>query len=140
MGKQLALFPVKRKRRAGKPGRKVRGERVGFVRHRTRPVHDRHHPVHVTIRRVRLAPSFRTQRIGALILQELKAARAKGVRVIEHSIQDDHLHLMVEGNDAADLSAQIAFLALDRPAWFDGIDVVSNNHFDQDVFNFQIPR
>jgi hypothetical protein len=32
----------------------------------------------------------------------------------------------------ADLSAQSAFLALDRPDLFDGIDVVSNNHFDQD--------
>ena len=32
----------------------------------------------------------------------------------------------------ADLSAEIAFLALDHPDWFDGIDVVSNNHFDQD--------
>jgi hypothetical protein len=31
-----------------------------------------------------------------------------------------------------DLSAQIAFHALDRPTWFDDIDVVSNNHFDQD--------
>jgi hypothetical protein len=31
-----------------------------------------------------------------------------------------------------DLSAQIAFHALERPEWFDGIDVVSNNHFDQD--------
>jgi hypothetical protein len=31
-----------------------------------------------------------------------------------------------------DLSAQIAFRALDHPAWFEGIDVVSNNHFDQD--------
>lgn len=32
----------------------------------------------------------------------------------------------------ADLSAQIAFLALDHPDWFAGLDVVSNNHFDQD--------
>jgi hypothetical protein len=31
-----------------------------------------------------------------------------------------------------DLSAEIAFHALERPHWFDGIDVVSNNHFDQD--------
>jgi hypothetical protein len=31
-----------------------------------------------------------------------------------------------------DLSAQIAFHALERPDWFDGVDVVSNNHFDQD--------
>ena len=32
----------------------------------------------------------------------------------------------------ADLSAQIALLALDHPELFDGIDAVSNNHFDQD--------
>jgi hypothetical protein len=32
----------------------------------------------------------------------------------------------------ADLSAQIAFGALDHRDWFEGIDVVSNNHFDQD--------
>jgi hypothetical protein len=31
-----------------------------------------------------------------------------------------------------DLSAQIAFRALREPARFDGIDAVSNNHFDQD--------
>ncbi len=31
-----------------------------------------------------------------------------------------------------DLSAQIAFHALDRPALLDGIEAVSNNHFDQD--------
>ncbi len=31
-----------------------------------------------------------------------------------------------------DLSAQIAFRALERPELFDGIDAVSNNHFDQD--------
>lgn len=31
-----------------------------------------------------------------------------------------------------DLSAQIAFRALAVPSVFDGIDVVSNNHFDQD--------
>jgi REP element-mobilizing transposase RayT len=107
---QLPLFPAKKKRRrgAGKPGRKVRPERQGFVRHRTRPVHDANHPVHVTIRRVRLAPSFRTQRIGAVILRELDRARKKkGVRVVEYSIQDDHLHLMVEGQSAGDLSAQM---------------------------------
>jgi hypothetical protein len=31
-----------------------------------------------------------------------------------------------------DLSAQIAFHALDHPDWFAGVGVVSNNHFDQD--------
>jgi REP element-mobilizing transposase RayT len=111
MGVQLALFPKRRKRRDGKvrakSGRKVREERIGFVRHRARATHDANHPVHVTIRRVRLAPSFRAERLREVILDELKRARGKGVRVIQHSIQDDHLHLMVEGRDAADLSAQM---------------------------------
>jgi hypothetical protein len=31
-----------------------------------------------------------------------------------------------------DLSAQIAFRALEEPSRFDGVEVVSNNHFDQD--------
>jgi REP element-mobilizing transposase RayT len=70
-------------------------------------VHDANHPVHVTIRRVRLAPIFRTERLRAVILGELKSARQKGVRVVQHSIQDDHLHLMIEGRDAGDLSAQM---------------------------------
>lgn len=31
-----------------------------------------------------------------------------------------------------DLSAQIALHALDHPDWFDGVEIVTNNHFDQD--------
>src|SRR5262245_17179276 len=31
-----------------------------------------------------------------------------------------------------DLSAQIAFRALERPGLLDGIEAVSNNHYDQD--------
>jgi hypothetical protein len=31
-----------------------------------------------------------------------------------------------------DLSAQIVFRAIERPHWLEGLDVVSNNHFDQD--------
>jgi hypothetical protein len=111
MGVQLALFPKRKKRRDGKlrakPGRKVRVDRAGFVRHRTRPKHDENHPVHVTIRRVRLAPSFRSELVRAVILSELVRARGKGVRVVQHSMQEDHLHLMVEGSSAADLSAQM---------------------------------
>jgi REP element-mobilizing transposase RayT len=114
MGKQLLLFPKRVKRRDGKvrakPGRKVREERAGFVRHRARPGHDANQPVHVTIRRVRLAPAFRCELIRAVILRELARARGKGVRVVEYSIQDDHLHLMIEGTSAGDLSAQMRTL------------------------------
>ena len=75
--------------------------------HRARAAHDARHPVHVTIRRVPLAPSFRAQRISAAIMREIAFAKSKGVRVIEHSIQENHLHLMIEGKSAEDLSAQM---------------------------------
>ena len=41
----------------------------------------------------------------------------------------------------ADLSAEMAFRYLEHPEPLHGdATVVSNNHFDQDVFNFQIQR
>lgn len=100
------LLPKKRRRTGPKP----RVERTGFAVHRARPAHDFRHPVHVTIRRVRLAPDFRTECIRAVVLHELSRARAKGVRVVQYSIQSDHVHLIVEGADAADLSAQMRTL------------------------------
>jgi REP element-mobilizing transposase RayT len=108
---QLSLFatakPKRRRRGRVPPGRKPRVERVGFVRHRTRAVHDENHPVHVTMRRVRLGPNFRTQVASAVIVCELANACRKGVRVVQYSIQEDHLHLMIEGRDSGDLSAQM---------------------------------
>ncbi len=80
------------------------------MKHGRRPAHDRRHPVHVTMRRVRMAPSFRQQVVYAVVLEEIKAAKGHGVRVIYQSIQHDHLHLMVEGNDRADLSKQMCRL------------------------------
>lgn len=92
------------------PGRKVAKERVGFAKHVARPVHVARHPVHVTMRRVRLAPSFRSELIYAAIYAEIAAAKSRRVRVLEHSIQDDHVHLMVEGADSKDLSKQMCTL------------------------------
>ncbi|HEX4352939.1 MAG TPA: hypothetical protein VHZ95_08500 [Polyangiales bacterium] len=39
-------------------------------------------------------------------MHEIAFAKSQGVRVVEHSIQENHLHLLVEGDSAADLSAQ----------------------------------
>ena len=115
--KQMALFaPAKRSRRprgagvAPKRGPRPRVERLGFVPHVARPAHDRRHPGHVSIRRVRLAPSFRTERVHRAILQQLAGAKRRGVRVVHYSIQDNHVHLMIEGEDAADLSNQMRTL------------------------------
>ena len=97
--------------RSRKPvGRRASPERKGFVVHKARPSHHRRHPVHVTMRRVRLGPSFRAQLIYDTILAELREAKHRGVRVVYYSIQDNHLHLMVEGQDSSDLSKQMCLL------------------------------
>ncbi|MFO0739737.1 MAG: hypothetical protein U0270_27815 [Labilithrix sp.] len=85
-------------------GRRPRLERLGFVPHDARDPHDHRHPVHVSMRRVRLAPSLRTERIFAVILAQLAYVKRQGVRVVHHSVQRDHVHLIVEGRDRRELS------------------------------------
>jgi REP element-mobilizing transposase RayT len=108
---QLELV-ARRKRPRGSPplGRRVRPERVGFVSHLTRPEHDSRHPLHLTMRRVRLAPSFREERIYRVILVELADAKRRGIRVLQYSVQHDHLHLMVEGGDRKELAKKLRTL------------------------------
>src|SRR6202012_746654 len=72
--------------------------------------HDWQHPVHVTMKRVHAAPSLREQVVSKAILTEFRELKARGVRVIEYSIQHDHLHLMVEGQDAKQLSRKMQLL------------------------------
>ncbi len=107
----LPFGPKRRKARRGKRlGRTPRRERVGFVPHVARPAHDARHPVHVSSKRVERAPSFRSQRIYAAIVHELAAAVARGVRIIQYSIQHNHLHLLVEADDAQKLARGMQLL------------------------------
>jgi REP element-mobilizing transposase RayT len=97
-----------RKRRRGIAlGRRPRADRVGFVSHAAREEHDSRHPVHVSMRRVKRAPSLRSERIFRAILGQLARVKRCGVRVAHYSVQHDHLHLIVEGEDRHDLSAQM---------------------------------
>lgn len=85
-------------RRAG-AGRKPKGARAG-VSHVERPAVSRHLPLHVTLRMVRRLPSLRSE----AILHEVRRALAKGkerfgMRVVHYSVQDDHVHLVVEAAD-----------------------------------------
>lgn len=109
--RQLELFaaskaPV-RKRPGGKRAPTVRAERVGFVPHVTRAAHAERHPVHITMRRVALAPNLRAEVVYRVIERELVAVKAFGVRVLHYSVQPDHLHLVVESHDAKALSRQM---------------------------------
>lgn len=92
------------------PGAAARGKKRGPKRkatsgvpHRTRPVHKHRHPVHVTLRVRHGLPSLRQQVIRAMILEILREQRRKPYgahfQIVEHSIQSNHLHLILEAAD-----------------------------------------
>ena len=78
------------------------------VKHRTRPPHQARHPVHVTMRLRRGIPSLREYRLSRAVLQALDGAREAGRRVVQYSIQADHLHFVVEADSRRDLLTAVA--------------------------------
>ncbi len=110
----LPFEPTKRRRRRGGRapllGRRPRSERLGFVPHVPRASHNARHPVHVSIKRTRLAPSLRTDRVYRAVVVQVAAAVTRGVRVVHYSIQHDHIHLVVEAEDNKELARGMQLL------------------------------
>ena len=108
-------------RRAG-AGRK---KKPGTIRHARRPFHERAHPVHVTVRANPALGSLRRVKVMTVLMRRLGlvaheprfAARRRTFRVVEFSVQTDHLHLIVEASSARALSrgmqGLLAWLARD---------------------------
>jgi REP element-mobilizing transposase RayT len=84
-------------------GRKPTSGRPG-TRHRARPEHNAAHPLHVTLR-AGIRP-LRSQQVFPTVRRALSQAtwRADSFRVVHFSVQADHLHLIVEASNKADLS------------------------------------
>jgi putative transposase len=74
------------------------------VRHRTRPQHYADCPVHVTMRRAKGLPSFRSERLRKLLEQAIRDTRRDGFRIVEYSVQADHLHILIEAEDPTALT------------------------------------
>ena len=95
----LAATPARGGRRAG-AGRKRQAGRRSNVPHRTRARHYASHPVHVTLRARAGLPSLRSQRIyrmlNSVLLDQRKRRYAGAFQVVELTIQENHLHLIVE--------------------------------------------
>jgi len=69
-------------------------------RYRPRPEIRRLTPVHVGIRFIRGTPRLRTQRFLRIVRTALAAANEKfRFRVIEYSLQNNHLHIVAEAGD-----------------------------------------
>jgi REP element-mobilizing transposase RayT len=93
-------------------GRKPKG-RVASVTHLPRPHLSGREPVLVTLKFESSLPSARSQFAFRLILRSLTCARDRfGMRVVEYSVQGDHIHLVVEAASAAALTRATQGLAV----------------------------
>jgi putative transposase len=106
----LPFGPKRRPKHWKKPGPKRRAERADFMRHIPRLDHDHRHPVLVTMRCVAAAPSLRSELVARTISAQVTRAIRRGIGVVHYSIQDNHLHLMVEANDKPALSRGMQLL------------------------------
>jgi putative transposase len=83
------------------------------VSHRRRERHLARHPVHVTLRAREGLPSLRGDRLLLEAMLSSIAASEKPVfRVVHFSIQSNHLHLIVEAEDAKALSRGMQALSI----------------------------
>jgi REP element-mobilizing transposase RayT len=85
-------------------GRPPKGRRAGAP-HKKRPRHDRSHPVHVTLRatagagRLRRRDAWQAIRRAAIAMLD-----RTDFRICHYSIQGNHIHLIVEAEDAKALA------------------------------------
>jgi putative transposase len=86
-------------------GRKRLPAHLRQTPHRTRPVHRAAHPVHVTLRAC--SRSLRTQFIAKTVLGALRASNSARFRIVHYSVQENHVHLIVEAEDKTSLSAGV---------------------------------
>jgi len=94
---QLAFAFPEPKRRGGVrrgAGRKPRAAHLRQTPHRARPVHRKAHPVHVTLRAG--LRSLRSQQVARTLLGGLRDSNREGFRIVHYSVQDSHVHLIVE--------------------------------------------
>jgi putative transposase len=91
-------------------GRKPRGR--PSMPHATRAKVDPRFPVQVTIRAARGLPSFRSTRVFGALQRAIARASLDRFRVIHFSIQQDHAHFIVEGDEARRARGGIHGLAI----------------------------
>jgi putative transposase len=102
---QLAL-DLRPRRRDGKLCKKAGRPEIhdASLRHRARPRHARNTPLHITLKAREQLPSFREQVLMKALIHAVRMTRREGFRIVEFSIQSDHIHLIVEADDKEKLA------------------------------------
>jgi len=98
-------------RRPGAGRKPTPGRRRG-VPHRARPEHIAAHPVHVTLRTVDAVRCLRSRRVFPAVRRALAASSHANFRILEFSIQDNHVHLIAEAEHRRALSGGVRGLAI----------------------------
>jgi REP element-mobilizing transposase RayT len=86
-------------------GRKRLPPHLRHTPHRSRCDHRASHPVHVTLRAG--LRSLRSQRVARTVLGALRDGNRERFRIVHYSVQDNHVHLIVEAESTASLSSGV---------------------------------
>ena len=107
----LAFPPGRGGKRKG-AGRKPNGAKAG-VKHEKRATVTRTTPVFVTTKLVAGLPTLRAENEEEVIRQAFREVNAlRALRIIQYSIQSNHLHLIVETRNAEQLSRGMSQLTI----------------------------
>ncbi|MBK9069536.1 MAG: transposase [Myxococcales bacterium] len=109
-------------RRGGKragAGRKPSGK-VAMVSHARRPLHKAAHPLHISMKALPDVPSLRQPRLVRVITNAMRQVHGRqqgdanrgAFRIAQFSIQDTHVHLLVEAIDKRALASGMSSLAI----------------------------
>jgi putative transposase len=101
---QLVIAFARARRRGGSrvgAGRKKLPAHLRHTPHRARVNHRKSHPVHVTLR-AKLR-SLRSQQVARTVLGALRDSNAESFRIAHYSVQENHVHLIVEADTKASL-------------------------------------
>jgi len=83
------------------------------VQHAKRARHDRHHPLHVTLRLRRGLPSLRNTATHDAILRALVAGSAAfGLQVVHYCVLSNHIHLICEAETARSITTGLSALVV----------------------------
>lgn len=103
--RQARKAAIEAKRRRGGRPRKPPGERK--VEHLTRPAHAKRYPLHINVSVKEDVPNLRAKKLWRVVRRVVVAAAQRFgqmFRIVEYSVQGNHLHLIVEAHNQRELS------------------------------------
>src|ERR1051326_8736111 len=121
MAAQLALElpePAPKSRHGGARPGAGRPTKKGATKHDARPTLRKDRPVHVTLRAQKVLPSLNREVPAAVVRAALEKIRARAEKedapfqVVHFSIQQDHVHLIVEATNKKTLSRGVQGLVI----------------------------